>query len=105
MAVNGTSNMRGTAIRSGEDRRPGAEGRIRGNLDVPGLTILFLWSLVVLPGCGPSGVTLLKPSNLVDYQYVTCFPHKDDPGALAACIRYYEERGFVRQDQVNVLQM
>lgn len=64
-----------------------------------------VFSGLLVAGCGPSGVTLLKPSSLVNYQYVTCFPHQDDPGALDQCIRYYEDRGFVKEDQVNLLQM
>ena len=62
-------------------------------------------TMILLASCGPTGVTLMKPSNLVNYQYVTCFPQKNDAGALEECIQYYEDRGFVKQDQINMLQM
>jgi hypothetical protein len=62
-------------------------------------------ALMILANCGPSGVTLLKPSNLVNYQYVTCYPHGNDPSVVNACIQYYEKRGFVKEDQINMLQM
>lgn len=67
----------------------------------------ILWSaaLLTLSACGPSGVTLLKPSNLVNYQYVTCYPHRNDPSVVKECIQYYEKRGFVKEDQINMLQM
>ena len=66
---------------------------------------ILSFTTIVLASCGPAGVTLMKPSNLVNYQYVTCFPQKNDAGAVAECIRYYEARGFVRQDEINMLQM
>jgi len=62
-------------------------------------------TLMTLTSCGPSGVTLLKPSNLVNYQYVTCYPHGKDPSVVNECIQYYEKRGFVKEDQINLLQM
>lgn len=66
---------------------------------------LAFFVIILLGGCGPTGVTLLKPGNLVNYQYVTCYAHKDDPSVLAECIKYYEQRGFVKEDQINMLQM
>jgi len=65
----------------------------------------MVFLIILLGGCGPAGVTLLKPSNLVNYEYVTCYPSKDDPSVLKDCLRYYEERGFVKEDQINILQM
>lgn len=69
------------------------------------VSMLLVTGLFFLGACGPSGVTLIKPStSLVDYEYVTCSPRKDDPDAVENCIRYYEKQGFLRQSEVNVLQ-